>query len=636
MQLISTLRRRWLQSVFFLLFALCFCDTSRADNIQEHQEFDAEEEDDSNLIWQGIVSRELEDDAAEDEGGFVWHDLSVNTTDGKDFLLHPSSGVLRNGQFTAILGPSGSGKTTFLTALAGWTATSSGFVTQFSKQRAPSNNTSSPPLPSNILALQPVLQPDRIGFLRQHDAFFAQLTVQETLQLAAFLELPFLSHADRHSKLLHTATQLGLGPPALYRTIGEPLSTHSHSRLSGGERRRLAVALQLLTHKQILLADEPTSGLDTTYATTVVQLLHTLARTRHIPVVAALHQPRSHVWRTWVDAVVLVAPGGRVCFAGPRSAVVPYMARQGHVLPEQSNPADFLVDLVSVDTENMEQAKKDWERIEELAVAFREYQREQGNEYKRKRNPTAQLPVVVLDPPSPASSWTKAPIFWWRWIPRLAALVQRTWRQNIRDRTVNVARALLSVANAVLMAGMFPTVRGLIPMVNSVTDRVALLSFAAIQICMLSYMKAVTLFAKERPVVARERYSVLEYILSKLLAEIPLDSVFAVLFATTLKGCTGLQIGWGPLSLVFSLTSIAGATMGYSLGSISPANEVYATIAGIPVLVVFMIVGVINPSGRDPAFPPPRLVQYIKEASPIVRTDIHTWCCVGCLSYTHT
>lgn len=357
----------------------------------------------------------------------------------------------------------------------------------------------------------------------------------------------------------------------------------------------------------------------------MVHLLHDLAVTRQIPVACSIHQPRSSIWQR-IDGVILLAPGGRVCYAGPRADAVAYMEALGYPLPVHTNPADFLVDLVSVDAENVVQAAEDERRIHGLATAFREYQRTRGearlqNEQRRKKDENDDLVVSVVDVPAWDSSYLWKRRSWKslvRWIPRLSALVQRTWRQNIRDTTINVARAVLSIANAGLMAGMFPTVRGALPMVNSVTDRVALLSFAAIQMCMLSYMKAVTLFAKERRVVTREDYSVIEYIMSKLLAEIPLDSVFAVLFATTLKKCTGLQIGWGPLSMVFTMTSIAGATMGYSLGSVSPNNEVYATVAGIPILVVFMIVGVINPSGRDESFAPPRVVQYIKEASPIV------------------
>lgn len=225
----------------------------------------------SDLVWQG-----LKDDLS--NGGFVWHDVSVEVgsrrEDGHLFLLEPTSGVLQNGQLTAILGPSGSGKTTLLTSLAGLTSTSSGFVAQFSTETASNGQ--------KKVELKPV-SPHRIGYLRQQDDFFTFLTVQETLQLAAFLELPSLPHADRQSKIIQTAQQLGLAS-ALDRTIGDPsmqlmapnagrrrhvtkrwkwltaTAAASSNRLSGGERRRLSVALELLTAKQLLLADEPTSG----------------------------------------------------------------------------------------------------------------------------------------------------------------------------------------------------------------------------------------------------------------------------------------------------------------------------------------------------------------------------------------
>ena len=156
-------------------------------------------------------------------------------------------------------------------------------------------------------------------------------------------------------------------------------------------------------------------------------------------------------------------------------------------------------------------------------------------------------------------------------------------------------------------------------MVNSIADRCALLSFAAVNMMMISYMKTVTLFAKERPVLrreqTREQYSALEYLLAKVLGEIPLDVGFSSVFVAVLKGCSGLLISWKRCVSVFALLTAAGASLGFLLGSLAPTDE-YATTSGIPVLVLMMVVGIINPSGVDPERPPPQLVRWMKRLSP--------------------
>ena len=136
----------------------------------------------------------------------------------------------------------------------------------------------------------------------------------------------------------------------------------------------------------------------------------------------------------------------------------------------------------------------------------------------------------------------------------------------------------------------------------------------------MALTKALQVFGQERPVVARERirrqYTNLEYLLAKVLAEIPLDTVFSVVFTTVLKQITGVRIGWGPLTAVFSLMTVAGASLGYAIGGWNPQGD-NALALGLPLMVVLMAVGIINPSGVDKTNPPPALVRYLKLASPI-------------------
>ena len=137
---------------------------------------------------------------------------------------------------------------------------------------------------------------------------------------------------------------------------------------------------------------------------------------------------------------------------------------------------------------------------------------------------------------------------------------------------------------------------------------------------MMTLMKTIDLFAKEKPVVQREQqrnqYTSLEYLLAKTIAEIPIDAVFAAIFTSTLKFLCGLRIGLKPLTGVFTLMTVAGASLGFAIGALSPTGDI-AVIAGIPIMVVMMTVGIINPAGVDQSEAQPIIVKTLKQLSPI-------------------
>lgn len=101
------------------------------------------------------------------------------------------------------------------------------------------------------------LDSGHVAWLQQKDNFFSMLTVQETLYLAAFLELPDFSDRERAQRVRTTMDSLGLFK-LKDRKIGDAAI---HRGLSGGEKRRLSLALELLSSPKLFLADEPTSGL---------------------------------------------------------------------------------------------------------------------------------------------------------------------------------------------------------------------------------------------------------------------------------------------------------------------------------------------------------------------------------------
>ncbi|KAB1266916.1 ATP-binding cassette sub-family G member 8 [Camelus dromedarius] len=139
--------------------------------------------------------------------------------------------------------------------------------------------------------------------------------------------------------------------------------------VSGGERRRVSIAVQLLWNPGILILDEPTSGLDSFTAHNLVKTLSRLARGNRL-VLISIHQPRSDIFRLF-DLVLLMTSGTTI-YLGAAQHMVQYFTAAGYPCPRYSNPADFYVDLTSIDRRSKEQEAATKEKAQSLAALFQE------------------------------------------------------------------------------------------------------------------------------------------------------------------------------------------------------------------------------------------------------------------------
>ncbi len=211
--------------------------------------------------------------------------------DGKE-LLDGISLTARPGTLTAIIGGSGAGKTTLSRLIAGYTRPSSGTVT-FEGH--------------NIHAEYATMR-SRIGMVPQDDVVHRQLTVNQALGYAAELRLPpDTSKEERAQVVAQVLEELDLTKHADTRV----------DKLSGGQRKRASVALELLTQPSLLLLDEPTSGLDPALDRQVMLMLRQLADAGRVVLVVT----HSVSYLDVCDQILLVAPGGKTAFNGPPSQV---------------------------------------------------------------------------------------------------------------------------------------------------------------------------------------------------------------------------------------------------------------------------------------------------------------------------
>ena len=240
-------------------------------------------------------------------------------------ILNDVSGSVNPGQVMAIMGASGAGKTTFLDILArkNKRGTIGGSI-YVNGENVSDNDFKSV-----------------IGFVDQEDAMMPTLTVHETILNSAMLRLPRdMGGLVKEAKVFEVERQLGISH-IRDQLIG---SEESGGRgISGGEKRRVGIACELVTSPSILFLDEPTSGLDAHNAYNVVECLVNLARTYNRTVVFTIHQPRSNIVALF-DQLVLLAKG-RTVYSGPFSKCQNYFDSIGYPCPPGFNIADYLVDL---------------------------------------------------------------------------------------------------------------------------------------------------------------------------------------------------------------------------------------------------------------------------------------------------
>ena len=169
----------------------------------------------------------------------------------------------------------------------------------------------------------------------QDDTLQGSLTVRENLMFSANLRLPSsLNYQQRVDKVNEVIEVLGLTKSA-DTSVGDVF----RRGVSGGERRRTSVGMELLTMPAILFLDEPTSGLDSLSALRICKLLQDLAKNLRLTIICTIHQPSSTVFECF-DKLLLLSRGQMVYF-GERAGATQYFADLGKEIPSNTNPADF-------------------------------------------------------------------------------------------------------------------------------------------------------------------------------------------------------------------------------------------------------------------------------------------------------
>ncbi|KAI9166215.1 hypothetical protein LWI28_028104 [Acer negundo] len=277
-------------------------------------------------------TREMEEALGQQNGVILtWKDLCVRVPNGKNeshAILQGLTGYAEPGKVLAIMGPSGCGKSSLLDALAG---------------RSSSNTQQSGEILIN--GHKETLAFGTSAYVTQDDTLMTTLTVKEAIYYSAQLQLPdSMSKSQKKERAEITIKEMGLQDSMDTRIGG-----WTKKGLSGGQKRRVSICIEILTRPKLLFLDEPTSGLDSAASFHVMNRIVKLARQDRRTVIASIHQPSSEVFELFHNLCLLSS--GRTIFFGPVSLAEQFFASSGFPCPTLRNPSDHYLRTINKDFE---------------------------------------------------------------------------------------------------------------------------------------------------------------------------------------------------------------------------------------------------------------------------------------------
>lgn len=489
-------------------------------------------------------------------------------------ILYDVSGYAEPGKFLAIIGPSGAGKTTMLNILC----------------RRMRGGECTGEFTYNGTSLRSTRESEKytkmIGYVMQHDALLPFLTVQETLLYSGMLTLPRkLSNKTKFRRIMEVMNELGLSKVA-HQYVGNDLVRG----ISGGEKKRLSIAIELLRNPSVLFLDEPTSGLDAKNALRLCEMLSHLAHKYKFTVVTTIHQPRSQIFDKF-DLLLILAFGGRQVYFGPASETLEYFESEGFSCPVHENPADYFIDCVTDDYKDEEHHEESAARVQKLTSAW-----EKNSPLKDTLDPFhCEITKQQAGKRMLGASFLNQ-IFW---ISYMGVL------NEIRNKPLLISRVLQNIFLGIILGVLFYQIEN---DQSTIADRNGIIFFMIINSAFNEIMPTVAVFAVQREVFFRERdsrtYSILAFWLGKQISILFFQLALPAIYLCIIYWMIGFQELWYKFFIFFAaleLVSLLASTMGMILGSSLPPTAA-TTVAPIFVIVSMIFSGFLVNLDNIPGF----------------------------------
>lgn len=425
-------------------------------------------------------------------------------------ILKNVSGMLEPGTLLAVMGASGSGKTSLLNVL---TYRNRGNLVVDGDIRVNGGK---------IGRAMPSLS----AYVQQDDLFLPMITVKEHLYFQSQLRMDKdIPKELRQERVQEVMQEMGLLKCADVK-IGEPGKIKG---ISGGEKKRLAFASELLTNPSLMFLDEPTSGLDSYMASNILLTLKQLTK-RGRSIICTIHQPSSQLFELF-DKLMLISEG-RVAYIGPADQASVFFTSCGHPLPQNYNPADHFIKALAIEPGKEQETREKSDSICDL------YEGTQEAAYVNniiQENNVNQNGAMYEEESFPNLSPYKA-----HWGRQFVMLMWRCGLHNLREPAVFKIRLMQIIVLSIIYSLAYWQQKMNQAGVSNLNGAMFLMQ---LQMTLGFIFNVVMIFPSEFPVYLREHFNGVYradvYFLCKTLVEIPQFTILPFIFTALMYWTIG-------------------------------------------------------------------------------------------------
>ncbi|XP_048521447.1 ATP-binding cassette sub-family G member 1 isoform X3 [Dendroctonus ponderosae] len=472
-------------------------------------------------------------------------------------IIRGVTGTFKSGELTAIMGPSGAGKTSLLNILTGYQK--SGVEGVIKCKNGKKTKTGSSQYKNDSC------------YILQDDHLIAYFTVYEIMYSTTQLKISEQSKEKNDLLIDSILTTLGL----------EKTKNIRCGNLSGGQRKRLSIALELIDDPPILFLDEPTTGLDSSSSNQCVQMLKTLAE-RGRTIVCTIHQPSASMYHLFSHVYIMAK--GKCVYQGAPENTVPYLALHGYICPKYHNPADFLLEVTS------DASTQD---IDKFAIAATEtnWRSSINSENDKVSEKEVDIKRQSDSYDYPDVDRSKRPQSQWK---VFKVLLKKQFIHQYRDWTVAKLKLVVHFLVGIFLGVTFQNCG------NDASKTLQNFSFfitGVVYLCYTSLMPAALRFPQELKIIKKEHfnrwYKLRTFYAAFLAADLPMQVLLAVSYTTSAYVATSQPLEFRRffmVLLIHSLIGLVASGMGIMFGSlVNPVNGTF--IGAISTVTMLSVAG---------------------------------------------
>ncbi|XP_057471312.1 ABC transporter G family member 23 isoform X1 [Actinidia eriantha] len=452
-------------------------------------------------------------------------------------ILKSVSFVARSSEILAIVGPSGTGKSSLLRLISGRVREK-----DFDRKSVSLND---------YAITSPTQLRKKCGFVAQEDNLLPLLTVKETLMFSAKFRLKEMSAEEREERVESLMQELGL-----VHVADSFVGDEENRGISGGERKRVSIGVDMIHDPPILLLDEPTSGLDSTSALQVIELLSSMAILKRRTIVVSIHQPSYRILQYISNFLIL--SHGSVVHNGGLGSLEETINELGFKIPVQLNALEFSMEIIST--------------LEEYS------------------NSKVYLPEMEDKEPQPYLTCQEdytSDASYFQSLFEISILCERFWKIIYRTKQLFLARTMQALVGGFGLGSVYIKVKN---DEGGVAERLGLFAFS-LSFLLSSTVEALPIYLQERRVLMKEAsrgaYRISSYMIANTIVFLPFLFAVAILFAVPVYWLVGLNpsiAAFAFFTLVVWIIVLMASSLVLFLSAISPdfisGNSLICTVLG--------------------------------------------------------